>query len=203
MLNLLAIVLISRRRHVARGVSFTMLYTTILGAVALLAEALGLYEGLDLFAGAFQAAFWQLVLVGVGIAWWVIARRIEKRVGEGAAGAAAAMWLGRVGLLIAAVGAVWWLIVIDIPAGITYISTTPRRRRCSRSRSWWSAVGSILAARVMWSQAAALHFQATAKQADRMVGWLYLSPNLVGLPGVLRLPAGVLAGHLVLPAGTA
>ncbi len=187
-LNLLAVVLIARGRHVARGVSFTILYTTILGAVALLAEVLGLYEGLDLFATAFQKAFWQLVLVGVGIAWWVIARRIEKRAGETGPAAAAAKWLGRLGLLVAALGAIWWLIVIDIPAGLAYIFDSAKASPVLAAAYLVVTVGSILAARVMWSQAAALHFQATAKQADRMVGWLYLSPNLVGFLAFFAFP---------------
>lgn len=186
--NLLAVPLIARGRHVARGVSFTLLYATILGSVALLAEVLGLYEGLDLFAGAFQKAFWQLVIVGVGIAWWVIARRIEKRVGEGSPAAAAAMWLGRLGLLAAAVGALWWLVMIDIPAGIAYIVDNARTSPVQAVAYLLVTVGSILAARIMWSQAAALHFQATAKQADRMVGWLYLSPNLVGFLAFFAFP---------------
>ncbi len=186
--NLLAVLLIARGRHVARGVSFTLLYATILGSVALLAEVLGLYEGLDLFAGAFQKAFWQLVIVGVGIAWWVIARRIEKRVGEGSPAAAAAMWLGRLGLLAAAIGGLWWLVMIDIPAGITYILDNARTSPIQAVAYLLVTVGSILAARIMWSQAAALHFQATAKQADRMVGWLYLSPNLVGFLAFFAFP---------------
>lgn len=186
--NLLAVFLIARGRHVARGVSFTLLYATILGSVALLAEVLGLYEGLDLFASAFQNAFWQLVIVGVGIAWWVIARRIEKRVGEGTAGAAAAMWLGRLGLLAAAVGAVWWLFVIDIPAGVTFILDNAKASPVQATAYLVVAVGSVLAARVMWSQDASLHFRATAKQADRMVGWLYLSPNLVGFLAFFAFP---------------
>lgn len=186
--NLLAVVLISRGRHVARGVSFTLLYVTILGSVALLAEVLGLYEGLDLFAGAFQRAFWQLVLVGIGVAWWVIARRIEKRVGEGTGAAGAAMWLGRLGLLAAAVGGLWWLVAIDIPAGLALVLDNATASPGLTVAYLLVAVGSVLAARIMWSQAAALHFNVTAKQADRMVGWLYLSPNLVGFLAFFAFP---------------
>lgn len=187
-LNLLAIVLIARGRHVARGLSFTVLYCAILGSVAVLAEVLGLYEGLDLFATAFQNAFWQLVIAAVGIAWWVIARRIEKRVAEGSAAAGAAMWLGRIGLVIVAVGAVWWLFAIGIPAGIRYVFDNAKASPVLALSLILVAVGSVLAARVMWSSAAAIHFQATAKQADRMVGWLYLSPNLVGFLAFFAFP---------------
>jgi ABC-type sugar transport system permease subunit len=179
---------IHRRRHVARAFSFTMLYGAILGSVAVLGETLGLYEGLDVFAGAFQAAIWQLVIVSVGIAWWVIARRIEKRARPGSAGATGAMWLGRFGLGIAAVGLVWWLIAIDIPGGLAYIADAFRSSPVLSTVLLVLAVGSVLAARVMWSHDAARYFRATAKQSDRMVGWMYLSPNLVGFLAFFAFP---------------
>jgi ABC-type sugar transport system permease subunit len=179
---------IHRRRHVARAFSFTMLYGAILGSAAVLGQTLGLYEGLDVFAGAFQKAFWQLVIVGVGVAWWVIARRVEKKAAEGSVGAAGAMWLGRIGLAIAAVGLVWWLIVIDIPGGLRYIADAYRDTAVLSTALILIAVGSLLAARIMWSPAAARWFRATAKQSDRMIGWMYLSPNLVGFLAFFAFP---------------
>jgi len=49
-------------------------------------------------------------------------------------------------------------------------------------------VGSAVAIRIMWSPTAAIYFRATAKQADRMVGWMYLSPNLVGFLAFFAFP---------------
>lgn len=186
--NLAVLWPIHRRRHVARAFSFTMLYGAVLGSAAMLGSTLALYKGLDVFAGAFQRAFWQLVIIGVGVAWWVIARRLEKRAGEGTIGAKAAMWLGRIGLVIAAVGLVWWLIVIDIPGGITYVVDAYRDTAVLSTVLIILAVGSLLAARIMWSQPAARWFNATAKQSDRMIGWMYLSPNLVGFLAFFAFP---------------
>lgn len=186
--NLVVLWPMHRRRHVARAFSFTMLYGAILGSVAMLGETLELYKGLDVFAGAFQRAFWQLVIVGVGVAWWVVARRVEKRAAAGSVGATGALWLGRLGLAVAAVGLVWWLIVIDIPAGITYVVDAYRATAALSTTLIVLAVGSVLAARVMWSQDAARWFRATAKQSDRMIGWMYLSPNLVGFLAFFAFP---------------
>jgi ABC-type sugar transport system permease subunit len=190
--NLLVLWPIHRRRHVARAFSFTMLYGAILGAGAVLAEVLGLYEGLDLFAGAFQAAFWQLVIVGVGFAWFVVARRVEKRVAEdgneGSAAASSAHWLARAGLVVAALGGVWWLIALDIPAGLRFIWDNVAASPTQALVLTLITAGSIVAARFMWSPDAALYFRATAKQSDRMVGWMYLSPNLVGFLAFFAFP---------------
>ena len=90
--NIFVIALIQVRRHLARSLSVFVLFAAILGALALLGEALGLYEGLDVFAGAFQNAFWQLVIVGVGFAWWVIARRVQKRMDEDHPAQSSALW---------------------------------------------------------------------------------------------------------------
>jgi ABC-type sugar transport system permease subunit len=186
--NLLVLWPIHRRRHVARAFSFTMLYGAILGAGAVLAEVLGLYEGIDLFAGAFQAAFWQLVIVGVGFAWFVVARRVERRAGEGSAGGVAARWLARAGLVVAALGGVWWLVAIDIPGGVRYVLDNAAASPVQTAALTLITAGSLVAARFMWSQDAALHFRATAKQSDRMVGWMYLSPNLVGFLAFFAFP---------------
>lgn len=186
--NIFVIALIQMRRHLARSLSVLVLFSAILGALALLGEALGLYEGLDVFAGAFQKAFWQLVIVGVGFAWWVIARRVQKRMSEDHPAQSSALWLGRIGLAIAAVGAVWWLIVIDIPGGIRYVLDAAAQSPVLTVSLILLLVGSVLAIRVMWSPTAAIYFRATAKQADRMIGWMYLSPNLVGFLAFFAFP---------------
>jgi ABC-type sugar transport system permease subunit len=187
-LNLAVIVLIQTRRHLARSLSVFVLFSAILGALAVLGEALGLYEGLDVFAGAFQNAFWQLVIVGVGFAWWIVARRVLKRLGDEHPARSSALWLSRMGLAIAAVGGVWWLIVIDIPGGIRYVLDAAAQSPAVTAALLLVLVGSAVAIRIMWSPTAAIYFRATAKQADRMVGWMYLSPNLVGFLAFFAFP---------------
>ena len=78
-LNLLAVVLLGRRVRAGRTLSFVVSLFVALGAFVALFRQLDIAEGLDVFAGAFQRAFPALVLVSVGVVWWVIARRIHKR----------------------------------------------------------------------------------------------------------------------------
>ena len=77
--NLLVVVLLGRRARVGRTLSFLVSLLVALGAFVVLFGQLQIAEGLDVFAGAFERAFPAMILISVGVIWWVIARRIHKR----------------------------------------------------------------------------------------------------------------------------
>jgi ABC-type sugar transport system permease subunit len=189
-LNLLAVVLIGRRVRAGRTLSFAISVLVALFAFVVLFVQLQIAEGLDVFAGAFQRAFPALLVVAVGVVWWVVARRIHKRLlppgthltDEGVSQGAvrATKWLQWAGLAVVGIGLVWWLILMRAQRALLFfwdaISADPVRSVAALlllAAAWW-------ALRTVISDRSARYFEVQAAQAEALTGWLYLSPNLLG-----------------------
>ncbi len=204
-LNVLAIFLLARRSRSGRTLSFLVSALVALGCVVLLFRSLELAEGLDVFAGAFERAFPPLMLVSVGVIWWVIARRVRTRllppgalitdfnVNAGAVRAANALMYA--GLAIVAVGGAWWLWELRLQNALSFfwdaISADP----------WGILAAAGILALATWalrtiiSPRSAQYFGVESAQAEALTGWLYLSPNLLGF---LAFFAGPLVFSLII-----
>jgi ABC-type sugar transport system permease subunit len=204
-LNLLAVLLIGRRVRAGRTLSFVISGLVALGAFVALFVALQIAEGLDVFAGAFQRAFPALLLVFVGVAWWVIARRIHKRLlppgalatdeDVNAGAVRAVQWLMWAGLAIAAVGTVWWLILVRVDRALSYFWDAIRADPVAFVAALFVLVAAGWALRIIISDRAARYFLVENAQAEALAGWLYLSPNLLGF---LAFFAGPLVFSMVI-----
>lgn len=204
-LNLLAVVLLGRRVRAGRTLSFLLSLLVALGAFVVLFGTLEIAEGLDVFAGAFERAFPALILVSVGVIWWVIARRIHKRLlPPGAlvtddlvnAGAVrAAQWLMWAGLGIVAVGAVWWLFLMRAQRALLFFGDAIRADPVAFIAALAVFLVAAWALRTIISERSAHYFLVDNAQAEALTGWLYLSPNLLGF---LAFFAGPLVFSMVI-----
>ena len=204
-LNLLVVVLLGRRARVGRTLSFLLSLFVALGAFVALFGALEIAEGLDVFAGAFQRAFPAMILIAVGVVWWVIARRIHKRllppgalvtddaVNSGAV--RAAQWLMWAGLAIVAVGGVWWLFLMRAQRALLFFGDAIRSDPVVFVAALIVFLAASWAIRTMISDRSARYFLVENAQAEALTGWLYLSPNLLGF---LAFFAGPLVFSMVI-----
>jgi ABC-type sugar transport system permease subunit len=188
--NLLVVVLLGRRVRAGRTLSFLVSLLVALGAFVVLFGQLQIAEGLDVFAGAFERAFPAVILISVGVIWWVLARRIHKRLLPPGTlitdefvnprAVRATQWLMWAGMAIVAVGAVWWLILMRAQRALTFfwdaIGTDPLRFVAALLVFGLAA----WALRTIISERSARYFLVENAQAEALTGWLYLSPNLLG-----------------------
>jgi ABC-type sugar transport system permease subunit len=203
--NLLVVVLLARRATAGRTLSFTVSVLVAIAAFVGLFVQLQFAEGLDVFAGAFQRAFPALLVVAVGIVWWVVARRIHRRVlpvgalvtDEAVSSGAvrAATWLQRAGLAIIVVGGLWWLVLMRADRALWYFGDAIR----SDPVAFVAALAILLMAgwalRTIISDRSARYFEVENAEAEALAGWLYLSPNLLGF---LAFFAGPLVFSMVI-----
>ena len=176
-----------------------------LGAFVVLFGQLEIAEGLDVFAGAFQRAFPAVILISVGVVWWVIARRIHKRllppgtlVTDDAANAGAvraAQWLMWAGLAIVAVGTVWWLFLMRAQRSLLFFGDAIRADPVVFVAALIVFLLAAWALRTIISERSARYFLVENAQAEALTGWLYLSPNLLGF---LAFFAGPLVFSMVI-----
>ena len=203
--NLLVVVLLGRRAQVGRTLSFLVSLFVALGAFVVLFGTLGIAEGLDVFAGAFQRAFLALILVSVGVVWWVIARRIHRRVlppgalatdeAVNSGAVSAAQWLMWAGLAIVAVGAVWWLFLMRAQRSLLYFGDAIRADPVVFVAALVVFLLAAWALRTIISDRSSRYFLVENAQAEALTGWLYLSPNLLGF---LAFFAGPLVFSMVI-----
>ncbi len=204
-LNLLAVVLLGRRVRAGRTLSFVVSLFVALGAFVALFRQLDIAEGLDVFAGAFQRAFPAMVLVAVGVVWWVIARRIHKRLlppgtlvtddTANAGAVRAVQWLMWAGLAIVAVGTVWWLFLMRAQRSLLFFGDAIRTDPVLFVAALIVFLLAAWALRTIISERSARFFQVENAQAEALTGWLYLSPNLLGF---LAFFAGPLVFSMVI-----
>ncbi len=203
--NLLVVVLLARRATAGRTLSFTVSVLVAIAAFVGLFVQLQFAEGLDVFAGAFQRAFPALLVVAVGIVWWVVARRIHRRVlpvgalatdeAVSTGAVRAATWLQRAGLAIIVVGGLWWLVLMRADRALWYFGDAIR----SDPVAFVAALAILLMAgwalRTIISDRSARYFEVENAEAEALAGWLYLSPNLLGF---LAFFAGPLVFSMVI-----
>lgn len=177
-LSLLVLALIPRRIPRARSLSFLASYLTLVFAGAALFEVAGFYEGFDEFATAFERTFPWVLLGFVGVVWLVVGRRLMRRT-DGAA-FTASRFLERAGLGVIAVASALWLWNIDLVGGARFLVDEASRSPAATLLLVALLVGAVVATRAMFSGRAARWFGSSGADDDRLVGWLYLSPNLIG-----------------------
>jgi multiple sugar transport system permease protein len=204
-LNLLAVVLLGRRVRSGRTLSFLISGFVALGAFVVLFGLLQIAEGLDVFAGAFQRAFPALLVMFVGVAWWVIARRIHKRLlppgveptdeDVNAGAVRAVQWLMWAGLAIVAVGTVWWLILMRVQRALTFFWDAIATNPLAFVATLVVLLVAAWALRTIISDRSARYFLVENAQAEALTGWLYLSPNFLGF---LAFFAGPLVFSMVI-----
>ncbi|MCU0283951.1 MAG: sugar ABC transporter permease [Candidatus Nanopelagicales bacterium] len=189
-LNLLAVVLLARRVRAGRTLSFVISVLVAIGAFVVVFVQLQIAEGLDVFAGAFQRAFPALILVFVGVIWYVVARRIHRRVlppgalvtdeAVSAGAVRAAQWLMWAGLAIIAVGGVWWLVLMRADRALQYFWDAIRSDPVAFLAGLVVLLMAGWALRTIISDRSARFFEVENAEAEALAGWLYLSPNLLG-----------------------
>lgn len=189
-LNLLAVALLARRARAGRTLSFLVSGLVALGAAVGVFVQLQIAEGLDVFAGAFERAFPPLILVFVGVAWWVIARRIHRRLlppgslptdADVNAGAVrATTWLMWAGVAIIAVGGAWWLVQMRVQRALAYFADAIRSDPVAFVLGLVLLIAAGWALKTIISDRSARYFEVENAQAEALAGWLYLSPNLLG-----------------------
>jgi ABC-type sugar transport system permease subunit len=189
-LNLLVVVLLGRHARVGRTLSFLVSLVVALGAFVVLFGQLEIAEGLDVFAGAFERAFAAMIVIAVGVIWWVIARRIHARLlppgalvtddNVNAGAVRAAVWLMRAGMAIVAVGLVWWLVLLRADRALTFFWAAIRADPVAFVAALIVFVLAAWALRTIISERSARYFRVENAQAEALTGWLYLSPNLLG-----------------------
>ncbi len=86
--------------------------------------------------------------------------------------------LRRIGLGIAAVAGVWFVILADPTGMISSIGDTLTKPLAFGALA--ITIGAALACRAMWSRDAARHFGTTRATEDTLSGLAFLSPNLIG-----------------------
>ncbi len=204
-LNLLVVVLLGRRVRVGRTLSFLVSLFVALGAFVVLFGKLEIAEGLDVFAGAFQRAFPALMLISVGVVWWVLARRIHKRVlppgalvtddNVNSGAVRSVQWLMWAGLAIVAVGGVWWLFLMRAQRALLFFGDAIRADPVVFLAALVVFLLAAWALRTIISDRSARYFLVENAQAEALTGWLYLSPNLLGF---LAFFAGPLVFSMVI-----
>lgn len=203
--NLLVVVLLGRRARVGRTLSFLVSLFVALGAFVVLFARLEIAEGLDVFAGAFERAFPALILISVGVVWWVIARRIQKRVlppgalatddAVNSGAVRAAQWLMWAGLAIVAIGAAWWLFLMRAQRALLFFGDAIRADPVVFVAALVVFLLAAWSLRTVISDRSARYFLVENAEAEALTGWLYLSPNLLGF---LAFFAGPLVFSMVI-----
>lgn len=199
--NLYAAVLLARSDRRGRMASFTVNYLTLILVIVLLFQSLELASFVDDFAAAFNAAFLPFIAISIAVAWLVLARRLRTRLDDGARADVpsslnttvnAMRWIG-IGA-IASFGLVW-LIRLE-PWNLARLLGDTFGAALAVNTAYVIALVLLLwCAVTMWSQRAAVRFDASAEKLESQSGWLFLSPNLIGF---LLFFAGPLVFSLVI-----
>ena len=176
--NALAVLLLLRRSHRGRSLSFWVSYLTVVIAGAGFLSQIGVFEGFDVVAASLQASFLWVIVGFLAFVWVVIGRRVRARTSGGIE--TAALWLERLGYVALAVAGALWLWNMDLVGLVRYSLEAAATSWPATIATGLVAGCAVLAARAMWSTRAERYFGATGAQQDGLVGWLYLSPNLIG-----------------------
>lgn len=199
--NLYAAVLLARSDRRGRMASFTVNYLTLIVVSILLFQSLRLSSFIDDFAAAFNAAFLPFIAISIAVAWLVLARRLRTRLDDGMhsdvpsslnAIVNAMRWIGMGAI---AIFGLLWLIRLE-PWNLARLLGDTFGLSLAVNTAYVIALVLLLwCAVTMWSQRAAVRFDASAEKLESQSGWLFLSPNLLGF---LLFFAGPLVFSLVI-----
>lgn len=151
-----------------------------------------------LMGDAFYAAFGGLSLMIAGIAWWVVALRLSKRIYEPESGVdptnrqASALAFIRVlriaGQAVTAIGFVVWFIQFNpltiIGMGlVALVAPNPLA-----AFFVLIALASIVAIRALSAEPMSRHVRANQSEEEKLAGWLFVAPSLLGFLAFLAGP---------------
>lgn len=152
----------------------------------------------NLMADAFYAAFGGLAILLIGIAWWVVSVRIAKRVYDETSEIAATQtqvsrlrlitYLKRAGQGISVIGLIFWVIqfnpftIIFLASGALFVPNPLAAVFVVLS------ILSIMMMRALLSETMSRHVKANQVEEEKLAGWLFVAPSLLGFIAFLAGP---------------
>jgi ABC-type sugar transport system permease subunit len=162
------------RRTPARTTSLVVNYLTFIVAVVAALHQFGAFRAIGSLGEGLNKAFVPFLVVAIGLIWVAVAGQIAANT----PGSRAPAILRRAGWILAALGAVWFIIAADASGMISRIVdqlTSPLTLG-----PLGVAAGAGFATRFMWSRSVAREFDTTASTERTLSGLAFLSPNLLG-----------------------
>jgi len=152
----------------------------------------------NLIGDAFYAAFGGLLVLLIGIAWWVVALRIRKRiVGEQLESDLSRLALRnlkfllvfkRIGQVIALIGALIWILQFN-PFTILALALSALFVPNPLAAAFVVLIGfSVLGMRLLLSENMSKHVKANQTEEEKLAGWLFVAPSLIGFMAFLAGP---------------
>lgn len=170
-LSVVASIGIARRSHIGRAASLVVHYLLFIAALIGLASALDLFKGLDVLADyaaegvPFLMAF--VFMVGYALRTIELSERPVPR------------WRRRIGSAVMLVGGVGVALSLGLVTAL--LDWVAKLLRSPSALLWLAlAVISVFLLRVMWRDPVAAWLGARRTHGEQLVGWLFLSPNLLG-----------------------
>jgi ABC-type sugar transport system permease subunit len=152
----------------------------------------------NLIGDAFYVAFSGLLVLLIGIAWWVVALRIRKRiVGEQLESDLSPLAIRnlkfllvfkRMGQVIALIGALIWVLQFN-PFTILALALSALFVPNPLAAAFVVLIGfSVLGMRLLLSENMSKHVKANQTEEEKLAGWLFVAPSLIGFMAFLAGP---------------
>lgn len=152
----------------------------------------------NLIGDAFYAAFGGLAILVLGIAWWVVAVRIAKRIHDGtseieispqeARRLRPVKFLKRVGQVIVLVGLLIWVIQFN-PFTLIFVALGALFFPNPLAAVFvLLAILSIIMMRALLGESMSRHASANQSEEEKLSGWLFVAPSLLGFMAFLAGP---------------
>ena len=171
-LHLAAAYLVRKRVFAGRFLSLVLHYLTAVVALVAVLSRMGVFTGLDEFAGMWQDGFAGVAGALVAGLWIYAGTKLRDR----QPGAARALQL--VGLALLAVSVLAFVVLSGVLPGLAGL--LGRLADPVTLALLGVAVVTGLLARALWGGEASRAFRTTRRQAETLDGLLFLSPNLLG-----------------------
>lgn len=152
----------------------------------------------NLMGDAFYAAFGGLSILIAGIAWWVVALRLAKRIYEPGSGneptprQANALGFIRIlriaGQAITALGFVVWFIQFNPLTMISIAIASLFTPNPLAAFFVLVAILSVIAIRMISAEPMSRHVGANQSEEEKLAGWLFVAPSLLGFLAFLAGP---------------
>jgi ABC-type sugar transport system permease subunit len=168
---------LGKRTHRGRALAFGLDYLTGIGAGVAVMHQLRMFSGFDGLGGQFRQDFKPIIAIGIG---FLIARfGLAQRTKEGAGGLRQhSATIERVGLVIAGVALVWFLLAAGLLNSLANAAINIVRPMTLATLA--VAVAAIVSARGLHANRTAQFIGTSRIQAEALDGWIFLSPNLIG-----------------------
>jgi ABC-type sugar transport system permease subunit len=172
--NLYAAIGVLRRWRRARTVSLVVDYLVFVVAVAAALHQFDVFTAIGDFGEGFNKAFVPFLVGSVGVLWILVARQMlaARPAAKGPQG------LRTAGRVVAAVAAVWFVVVADPSGMVSGIASGLTRPLTLATLALAVAAGA--ACRFMWRSEVAAAFGTTSSEQQALAGLAFLSPNLIG-----------------------